>query len=155
MSSKPQVIDISSDSSESSGWTNYFPPIANGPSSSNKKAKGKKVDSSSDFSSFNDSLVSSYHSTSEEDQCESKKGTSEQAESKMVITSNEGVSQKAMGAFASYHVNNNPVGDVPYEGRGQVIGLPNRHTWEVIEAQKWKRIYNPSQTGTSGKGKMG
>ena len=155
MSSKPQVIEISSDSSESDGWSTYFPPNTTGTSSSNKKAKGKMVESSSDFSSFDDSWVSSYHSTSEEDQCVSKKGTSEQAESKMMITSNQGVSQKAMSAFASYHVNNTPVGDVPYEGRVQVIGLPNRHTWEVIEAQKWKRIYNPSQTGTSGKGKMG
>lgn len=108
MSSKPDVIEISSDLSEllspKPDWSTYFPPNYIGTSSGNKKAKGKMVELSSDFSSFDDCLVSSSHSTSEEDQCVSKKGTTEQAESKMLITSDQSVSQKATSAFASYHV---------------------------------------------------
>ncbi|PWA90375.1 Zinc/iron permease [Artemisia annua] len=101
-------------------------------SSVNKKAKGK-VESSSDSSFFDDSWVSSYHSTSEEDHAVSKKATTDQGESKLVITGYQGGKQQETSAYASYHVNNTPIADVPYDGRVQVIGLPNNHTWEVLE----------------------
>ena len=151
MSSNPNVIDISSESTESSksnGWTNYFPPTNTCTSSVSKKAKGKvesssinqkakgKVEASSDSSFFEDSWVSSYHSKSEEDHVVSKNATTDQGESKLVIAGGE---QQHTSTYASYHVNNTPRADVPYNGR-VVLGLPNQHTWEVIEAQKWKRF---------------
>ena len=98
MSSKPDVIELSSDSSElmspKPDWTTYFPPNTTGTSSVNKKGKGNVVESSSDFSSFNDSLVSSYHSTFEEDQCVSKKGTTDQADSKKATSDQAPISKK-------------------------------------------------------------
>ena len=156
MNNNPEVIEISSDSSESNGWKSYFPPKNVSTSSVNKKGKGKvesssankkgkaMVEPSSDSSFFDDSWVSSYHSTSEEDHAVSKKTTSGQVESKLVLGGNQSWKQQQPSAYASYHVNTEPVADVPYEGRIKVLGLPNKHTWEVIEGQKWKRIYRPT-----------
>ena len=141
MSSNPQVIEISSDSSETDGWSTYFPPKSTATSFVNKKGKAKKVDSSSDFSSFDDSLVSSYHSSSEEDDSITNKGSSKQ-----------GVSKKATLSHTAAIPPQSIIGK-----RVQVLGLANGKTWEAIKAKQFGVKKPPTGTGpsaaTKGKGK--
>ncbi|PWA41169.1 hypothetical protein CTI12_AA443740 [Artemisia annua] len=141
MTSNPDVIEISSDSSPSTGWSTYFPPISTATSSSKKKGKAKKVDSSSDFSSFDDSLVSSYDSSSEEDDSIKTKGSSK-----------EGVSKKATLSHTAAIPPQSITGK-----RVQVIGLANVKTWEAIQAKQFGVKKPPTGTGpsaaTKGKGK--
>lgn len=133
MTSKPNVIEISSDSSglmsPKPDWNFPYPPTG----SFHKRIppKGKVVDSSSDdFSSFNssffnDSLVSSYHSTSED----------------------EAVSKKA-----TMSKNPPPVHTLSIPGkREQVLCLPNQATREEIQAKK-RKGKGPIEL-TKGKGK--
>ena len=154
MSSKPELIELSSDSSSvpsDAGWTTYYPPKTSGPSSLAKKGKGKVVDSSSDFSSFNDSLVSSYHSSSEDEECVSKAQVSKK--STIAYDGHRGSNKAVISTRATCA---NPI---TYEERIQVLGLPAKVNWEDIMAKRWKRgskalttVTQPN-AATKGKGK--
>ncbi|PWA69459.1 hypothetical protein CTI12_AA290800 [Artemisia annua] len=153
-SSKPDIIDISSDSSSaqsaSSGWNNYFP--LNPSTASSKKGK-KKVreatpsedlltpppyvnDSSSSELNSMPSYVSSYHSDDEE---------KAQPPPLAVILTSE--IEKAVSSMSTISV---PVNTQPHPKPGkQVLGLPNKQVWNAIK----DRGIDKSMPAFKGKGK--
>ncbi|PWA54222.1 hypothetical protein CTI12_AA437750 [Artemisia annua] len=146
MSSKPDIIEISSDSTSSDELMS--PPPWNLPHNYsnlvNKKTKKKVYDStsSSDLSSM-PSFVSSYHSSSEDDQAQTKspkKCTSS--------VSSKGISDRAVSkkgtSFA--HVQTH-LPSIPGK-RLIVLRLANEHIWAGIKGKGKK-----SMPDTKGKGK--
>lgn len=123
MSSKPDIIEISSDSSQISSDKLPTPP--------------PYVDDSSSFElSSMPSYVSSYHSSEDEQgQTKSPAVTSKGARDKAV--SNKGTS--------STHVQSHS--HLKPGKREQVLGLTNQHNWEEIKGRGKKSMPDPKGKG--------
>jgi hypothetical protein len=151
MNAKPDIIDISSDSSSaSSGWNNYFPPNASISRSNKSKKKSQEEISSNDLpthppyvfdSSSSDlhyipSFISSYHFDDDEQT---------QPPPLAVILSRE--IEKDVSSIGTSSV---PVNPQPHPKPGkQVLGLPNQQVWNSIK----ERGIHKSMPDFKGKGK--
>ncbi|PWA50838.1 hypothetical protein CTI12_AA430860 [Artemisia annua] len=153
-SSKPDNINISSDSSSaqsaSSGWNNYFPPNPSTASSNKGKKKVRERTPSEDLptppSYVNDSgssdlnsmpsYVSSYHSDDEEQ--------THPPPLAVMLTSELVMAVSSMSRIPV------PVNPQPRPKPGkQVLGLPNKQVWNAIK----DRGIHKSKPDFKGKGK--
>ena len=138
MSSKPEIIDISSDSTSTSSVEVMSPP----PWAMVDASKSNSTDSNS-ISSY----VSSYHSTSSEEyQSVSKKGTTDRACKKVSKCVNPPVQSKHV-ANQSLSINGKRI---------QVLGLPNKDTIAAIKEKRFGiKPFTTNATKAKGKRTMG
>lgn len=151
MTSKPDIIDISSDSISSESlmsppsW-NFPPSYSN---SLNKKTQKKVLVDSSSSSDLNSmpSFVSSYHSSSEDEGVETKNTKNSTTSATSKGKSVKAVSKKGTSsAHVQTHSTSTPA------KRVIVLGLASKQNWEVI-GKRGKQCM-PDNTG-KGKRSMG